>query len=183
MAGKKRTNSIHQAGFTLIEILMVVTLSVVITVAATGLFFTTLIGNTRKELISQVKDQGDYAINQLEFLLRNAVSLAPDPLFPAASTCVGGMNRITFKSVDEGITTLFNDNGKIASQSAASGQTIYLTTDDVTLTGPTFNCSQASENFGTYVTISFSLQKDSPDYNRPTPVQESFTTSVSLRNL
>lgn len=178
----RRHSQRSQRGFTLIEILVVVSLSVILSVAAAGLFFTTLIGNTKKEIISIVKDEGDYAISQMEFLLRNAVSLTADPDFPLAATCTSGMSRITFKSIDEGITTLYNDNGRIASKSSTSSTPVYLTSDNVTLSGPTFNCQQSGTNYGSYVTITFSLQKDSPDANRPQPVKEDFTTSANIRS-
>jgi prepilin-type N-terminal cleavage/methylation domain-containing protein len=173
-----------QAGFTLIEILVVVSLSVIVSVAAAGLFFTTLITNTKKEILSLVKDEGDYAMNQMEFLLRNAVELVRDPsdLTGSAPICTAGMQQISFRSLDEGITTFYNTGGRVASKSASSATPLYLTSDAVTLTGPTFDCEQSSDNYGSYVTISFTLQKDSPDANRPQPVKEDFTTSVNVRN-
>jgi prepilin-type N-terminal cleavage/methylation domain-containing protein len=168
-----------QLGFTLLEMLVVITLTVILSVSAASLFFTTLVGNTKKESLSTVKQEGDYTISQLEFLLRNAVSLVP----PVAASCTNNMSSITFKLNDGGITTLSKINGKIASQSASSATPVYLTSDSVVLaSGPRFDCTQASVNKGTYIKISFTLSKLSPDFNTPTDVTETFTTSVNVRS-
>ena len=170
-------------GFTLIEILVVVTLSIVLMTAAAGLFFTTLISNTKKNVISVVKDEGDYASSQIEFLLRNAVSLVPDPLVANAPTCTTSMTSISFRSLDDGITTLTTLNNRIASQSATTGTPVYLTSDSVQVSQPlVFDCQQSSTNFGSYIKLSFQLQKDSPDVDVPQPVTEKFETSVQVRN-
>jgi prepilin-type N-terminal cleavage/methylation domain-containing protein len=175
-----------QRGFTLIELLVVISVSVILGIAAAGLFFTTLIGNTKKEVLTRVKDEGDYAINQMEFLLRNAIALVPDPEFPLSPVCEQAMQRISFRSIDEGITTLYtyedNNVKKIASKSAKAVNPVFLSSDSVSLSGLTFHCEQSSTNFGSYVTITFAMQKDSPDTNRPTPVREDFTTSVNIRS-
>ena len=163
-------------GYTLIELLVVVTLSVIVMLSAAGLFFTTLVSNSRKDILTSVKDEGDYAISQMEFLLRNAITLVP----PSGAGCTTGMGTIVFRNADDGVTTLTNINGQIASQSA-TGNTTYLTSKAVTLTGPTFDCSQSTGDHSTYIKISFQLSKQAADFNRPQPVQETFTTSVNLR--
>ena len=171
--------SSRQAGFTLVELLFVITISIVITVGAAGLFFQTLIGNSRKSVVSTVKDEGDFAIGQMEFLLRNALVLQPDPANPNGAACAAGMTGITFKSLDDGVTTLLNVGGRIASRSAV---TRYLTSSAVTLTGPTFDCVQSASGNG-YIKISFSLSKNTTDYATSTPITENFVTSVNLRSM
>jgi prepilin-type N-terminal cleavage/methylation domain-containing protein len=163
-----------QSGFTLIEILVVVSLSVIITLAAAGLFFTTLISNSKKNVLTTIRDEGDYALSQMEFLLRNAVSLTANPTSPTDPVCATGMSTISLKSADNGITTLSVQNSKIASQSAAVGTPVYLTSTATQLSNLSFNCEQATQNYGTYVTISFTLQKTSPDFNQPAPVRDTF---------
>lgn len=186
MNGMHLPRKTSQRGFTLIELLVVISVSVILGIAAAGLFFTTLIGNTKKEVITRVKDEGDYALTQMEFLLRNAIALVPDPEFPASPICQQAMQRISFRSIDEGITTLYTyedgDIKKIASKSAKAVTPVFLSSESVKLSGLTFHCEQATANYGSYVTITFTMEKESPDANRPTPVQEDFTTSVNIRS-
>jgi len=173
-----------QRGFTLVEVLVVVSLTVIVMITAAGLFFATLVGNNKKDVVVSVKEEGDYAISQMEFLLRNAVELVPDPAFPAAPICPPSSSRITFKSGDDGVTTLFNNNGRIASQSASSNTPVYLTSSTVTLSpsDPVFKCTRIATNYGTYVNISFTLSKQSPDFSAPSTVTQVFSTSVNLRS-
>jgi prepilin-type N-terminal cleavage/methylation domain-containing protein len=173
-------------GFTLIEVIVVVALSVMITLAATSLFMTTLRASNKKVMISRVKDEGDYALSQMEFLLRNAVKLVADPSNPAAPVCSSGSTSISFKSADGGTTTLYATNGTgsvIASKSATLANPVYLTSDAVTLTNLAFTCQQSVGSTGTYVKVSFTLQKDSTEFNEPQPTTQDFATSVSIRNL
>ena len=66
---EKRTT---QSGFSLVEMLFVITLTTVVMVSAAGLFFTTLIGNSRSSVQTSVKNEGDYALGRLE--LRMGIS-------------------------------------------------------------------------------------------------------------
>jgi prepilin-type N-terminal cleavage/methylation domain-containing protein len=178
------SNRKRQTGFTLIELLVVISLSVVIVTAAASLFYTSLVTSTKKDVLTTVKNEGDFAISQMEFLLRNAVTLVPDPANPTTAACRATGSSISFKSVDDGITTLTAINGKIASQSATSVTPSYLTSDDVTLNPITitFSCRQSASRTGTYVTIDFTLEKVSPDINHPATLTQQFKTSVTLRN-
>jgi prepilin-type N-terminal cleavage/methylation domain-containing protein len=183
---QKQQQRKNQLGFTLIEILMSVSLVGLIGVAAAGLFYTTLIGNSKKEVLTTVKQEGDYAIGQMEFLLRNAVALAPDPnVANSVATCAVGMTKISIRSKDNGITTFSIQNGKIASQSGTATP-VYLTSDAVTIADSpsdlVFNCSQASTNRGTYINVGFTLTKTSPDYNEPSTVTQAFSTGVGIRS-
>lgn len=184
---QQKHNGSSLAGFTLIELLFVITLAVVLTVGAAALFFTSLIGNSRKNVISTVKFEGDYAVSQMEFLLRNAIVLLPDPQNPGSNPCTSNMTSITLKSIDEGTTTLkLAANGQLASQSAAVGaQTKYLTSDAVTVVSPpglVFNCTPSNGTSGSYVTIAFTLTKSAADYITATPVTQTFSTSVNIRS-
>lgn len=170
-----------QNGFTLIELLVVTALSIIIIIGAASLFFTSIINNAHKDVITTVKQEGDYALSQMEFLLRNATRLESNPSTPTAPDCTPGMKTITFRSQDNGITTLAVVNNKIASSSGA--QTVYLTSDAVTLSDqdPLFECQQVS-NVGGYIQIHFALTKQNTDFSVPNTVTNTFTTSVNLRS-
>jgi type II secretory pathway pseudopilin PulG len=167
-------------GFTLIELLVVAGLAIILILGATSLFYTSLISSTRQDILRAVKQEGDYSINQMEFLLRNAVRFEANPSSPTSPLCTTSMQSITIRSKDEGITTLAVVNNKIASISGS--QTAYYTSDAVTLENqaPLFDCIQTG-NVGGYVTIHFTLTKQNTDYSIPNTVSETFTTSVNLR--
>lgn len=170
-----------KAGFTLIELLIVVSLSIMLMLGASTMFMAVLISNTKLSSSHLVKSEGTFALNQMEFLLRNAVELVPNG---SGETCAEDMDVIGLVSSDGQITYLFaeEDDGfyKIASRSGR-----YLTSEAVELVdGPTFDCTEAIGGASQYITISFTLRKGTPGVDKPRDiVEQTFTSSVTLRSI
>lgn len=170
--------STNSSGFSLLEILIATALTSILIIAGTALFVSTIIGGGRANTTALVKNNGDYALSQIEFLLRNATELLPiDPLNPN-SACQSGMSSIRFRSIDEGVTEILAENQKIASNSG-----IYLTSDAVELTsGPTFDCYRTADQAITSITVTFGLKRGDLATNRVSEVlEQEFSTTVSLR--
>lgn len=169
-------------GFTLVELLVVVTLSIMLMLAASAMFFMFLIGNTKTVAIQRVKSEGEFALSQMEFLLRNAVELVDNS---NGDTCTQNMTDIVLVSIDNGVTTLFAEEDptdglmKIASNSGT-----YMTSAAVELTnGPEFDCVQGADGVSQYVTIQFSLRRGTPGIDQPRDiVEKTFTTGVNVRS-
>lgn len=170
----------HKAGFTLIEFMIVTTLGILLMLTASSVFLTMLVGRARTATLQRLKTEGDYAMGQMEFLLRNAVKLMPTTANPNV-TCATGtdMNEVVLQSVDGGITQLtaqtntLPDTNKIASISAT--RTTVLTSSAVDLlSGPTFRCFDNVSEGNRYFTITFTLGKND--------LEQTFTSGVSMRN-
>lgn len=174
-------NLLNQSGFTLIELLVVVSLSVMLMLAASALFFMFLIGNTKAGTEQRVKSEGEYALEQISFLLRNALELKDNSL---GQKCELDMTEITFISLDGGQTTLLmetdpaDDKNKIASNSGK-----YLTSGAVDLiSGPEFDCVESTDGVSQHITTTFILRKGTPGIDEPRDiVQETFTAGVNVR--
>lgn len=169
-------------GFTLIELLIVTTLSIMLMLTAGAMFTTLLLSNNRTDVNQTIKGEGEYALAQIEFLLRNAIEIR--------ATCTNGMTEITFRGADEGITTLRsqldqNSVPRIASISAQTSAVAQLTSDSVQLvSGPTFDCVETNDKTQQYVTVSFTLQRAATTFGAtPANLQQTFTTGVNLRSL
>jgi len=167
-------------GFTLIELLMVVSLSVMLMLASSALFLTFLMGSAKVARLQQVKNEGEHAMAQMEFLFRNAVGLETNN---EDLVCETGMSSVAFKSYDNKITTLFaevdpTDNViKIASNSG-----VYLTSSDIEITeGPVFDCSESADGLAQYVGIRFKLKKGLPDDEEKDVVEQEFISGVGMR--
>lgn len=174
--------SVTQKGFTLIELLVAIGLSVMLIAAASGLFFTTLRSDSKKNYLSELKDNGDYALNQMEFLLRNGVSL--ERLTQGDVVCGTGMTQIVVRSIDNGVTRLYLSNGQIASESVQTGVTRYLTGGPTTASNLSFNCQQAAINTGTYIQIAFTLTYATSSGQFFTENgSNNFATTVNIRSL
>lgn len=174
---KKTLTTSTATGFTLVELLIVITLSVMLLLAASSLFLTLLIGNTKTSSAQLIKSEGTTAMNQIEFLLRNAVEI---------TTCSPSTNTFTFKSLDGGTTVLgaaqdpSDGKYKIASNSAK-----FLTSGSVDLVGNamTFTCTQSADGFAKYVTTSFTLRKGTPGVDQPRDiVEETFSAGINMRS-
>ena len=176
----------EQDGFTLIELLIVVTLTVMLMLSASALFMTFLISGGKANTIQLVKNEGDHALNQMEFLLRNAIELQPNPASVPnpGQTCLTTMNAISFKSLDGGVTTLYAQTDTDNKLKIASNSGIFLTSGNVTLTGqPTFSCATSSDDRIKYVTITFTLRKGTPGVDQARDiVEQTFRTGVSIRS-
>jgi Tfp pilus assembly protein PilW len=163
-----------------VELIIVMGLLVVITVAATSMFFTMMRSATRSSNLSTLKDEGDYAMSQMEFLLRNAKKV----------TCSGATaNTIAVTSPDNNTTTFqvlpspaSSPRYYIASSSATRGN-LFLTSGSVTASPSplTFTCSQASTTSPTFVNIAFELSRVGSTATT-TSSRQQFSTSVQVRN-
>lgn len=182
-------------GFTLVELLIVVSLSVIIMLAASSLFMTLLIGNTKTSTTKLIKDEGDYAMSQMEFMIRNATNLVQvDDAWNTANacqtaaspsvlrTCDATMCALGVQSHDGGVTVL----GKIMDGSDAKigSNSAYLTSDNIRLVaGPTFTCTDDSSGVGRYIGISFTLRKGTPGVDQPRDiVEQTFTAGAQIRS-
>lgn len=171
-----------QAGFTLVELLVIVSLSVMLMLTSSALFLTFLLGSTKVSRMQLIKNEGEHAMAQMEFLLRNAVQILDNGY---GQTCELGMNAITFESIDSGVTTLTKENDSSDStDKIASNSGIYLTSGDVTITdGPTFNCSESEDKIAQYITIRFTLRKGTPSLDEAKDVvEQEFISGVGIRS-
>lgn len=182
MATRLTPRHTTQAGFTLIETLVTASLVVVLLIAVVGMLLSTISTSSRRESFVSARNEGNYALAQMELLVRNAVQIVPDPRDPAAPTCAAGMSKISLRSLDEGVTTLFNNAGRIASLSARESIPFELTGGSNVLSGPTFSCTQPGPNESAYITISFTLTNTNAEFGPQTARTETFQTAAQIRS-
>lgn len=170
--------------------MVVITLMVMLLLTGASLFFTTLIGTGKTNSGFQIKEEGDFVIGQLEFLIRNAIDLEPAVQSDTSVvTCQPGMDTLAIKNFDNGVSTftLVDDNGhnKIASISSVTAENYFLTTDRVEVTaGPTFNCSRNSDGTGAFIEVAFTLRKGTPGLDQPRDiVTQDFSAGVAVRGV
>lgn len=171
---------LNNYGFTLLELLIVVSLTVMLMLSASALFLMFLISNTKGNALKTVSAEGDYALSQMEFIIRNAIEILPNT---AGITCAADMDELVVRSVDNGITTLTSEDvdgvAKIASNSG-----IYLTSGAAELiAGPEFDCTAVEAGNSQYITIQFTLRKGTPGLDEDREiVEQTFQTGVSIRS-
>ncbi|HEX9817851.1 MAG TPA: type II secretion system protein [Patescibacteria group bacterium] len=173
-------------GFTLIELLVVTSLTVMIMLVVTSMFMTFLITSQKTSIEQKVKGEGENALSNIEFILRNSRRLVPG--LDGATTCTNDANNpmtnLAVEGFDGFITTLQaypDTNPKIASYSSAINDYYYLTSDETTLSNLQFICL-AGEESSHYIGVSFQLQIGAGlTADRETAI-ETFQSGVTLRN-
>ena len=174
--------SVHaNNGFTLIELLIVIAMSVVLMLTASTLFLTFLVGNTKLNSEKLIKQEGRYAIQQMEFLLRNAIELIPNY---SGQECEASMSSIRFNSIDGELTTfMVEEDGGVDKIASNSG--VYLTSNAVTIVdGLHFECIQEDDQSHPHININFTLRRGTPGLDEERDIiEETFSTSTTLRSL
>lgn len=168
-------------GFTLIELLVVVAVMAIMGVVTANLFFQTLKGATKAQLLTEIKQNGDYTLSLMGKMIRNAKNI--EETFPEnPSWKCDSSNRPDIKITNQdGGTTYFNctgsgDNTHIASNAARLTSSRVRVSSDCNL----IKCTRTG-SAPPIVEISFSLSQ----LGSPTRPEEAaavnFRTSVSLR--
>jgi len=182
----KHQNLTHQNtkknGFTLVELLIVVTLSVMLLLGASAMFMTFLLSNSRLNSEQIIENEGTFALQQMTFLIRNAVEIVPNS---SDITCQQDMTELRLKSIDGGTTTLTSEiDSSDDSLKIASGSGVYLTSNAVDLVeGPIFDCTEQSDGQQQFVNVSFTLRKGTPNVDLERDVlEQEFQEGVVIRS-
>lgn len=162
------------AGFTLIEILVTVTLTALIMMGISTLFISFITSAGKSRLSQSIRENGTVAMQKMIEELRNAKAIDP------TITCDGSTtyNSLSFINTDETVSTLAASDGKINLTIVDSNY--FLTSDSNQLSGLEFVCydSEAAK----YIEISFTLASSTATTNSPTHSQLDFKSGVALRN-
>lgn len=156
-------------GFTLIEILVAFGILGIITVMGTNMFFTILKGSAKTRVLTEVKQNGDYAINVMERRIRNAKSLS------------GGGNSVVIVNPDDSSTTFGCSGGEITldGESLISEEVKVEDGDCPSVFTVTAGVAGARP---VVVVIDFTLQQAGADIRPEAQATIDFGTTVSLRN-
>lgn len=166
----------YQKGFTILEILVVMSIVSVAGVIVAGILVSTLRGSSKVNTVSNVKQNGNYAIAQMSRIIRSASTIN---ILPCGNPSTA-VQSITVTQIDTS-QTIFDCSGS----TITSNGTSLLDTSNVKLVSSSCQliCSQQSSGDTPVVQIKFSLmQKNSssqPDQSSTIP----FQTSVILRNI
>lgn len=171
-------------GFTLLEVIVSVSIVAIVGVVISQAFFTTTTSGTKSQALQEIKQNGDYALTIMERMIHNAVRVtnvcdASGELAPS----------VTIQNLDGGLTTFgcqaFESYTRIASTSGTS--VVYLTDKGISLGAATcdtdsleFTCTK-DPGGATKVGIFFRLQTTGVGTVIQSTLPE-FVTTVTLRN-
>lgn len=175
-----------QRGFTLIELLVAVAIISGLGTVLAQSFFTTTRSAIKVEKLTDVKQNGEYALAIMERMIRNAQTLAASctsggtQATPSAALLNPDGNRTTFTCALDGSVT------RIASVSSVG--TEYLTSSAATLGGAScdtdtlaFTCTSIAD-IPKNVKITFQLSQKGTPVDQFEKASTTFQTSIGVRN-
>lgn len=157
-------------GFSLIELIVVIGLLSLLLLAISSTMLMSIVSSNRIRTVSAVKTAGNYALGQIQSMVRSAKSV---------TSCNSTTSTITIVNPDGGSTTLTTFNAgtytRIASNSA------YMTPTNINTTSFSLGC-EPSDTEPTQVNVSFDLQNKITTLRTVENPMLHFETSINLRN-
>lgn len=124
-------------GFTLVELLVVMTIFAVVSVLTIQAVSISLKTSKKSDSLVRVRENVNYSLAILERQLRNSLNIT--------SACTGTPNTSISYTSMEGIATSFSCDPIESGYIIASGSA-RLTSDDITITACSFTCTQTTNN-------------------------------------
>lgn len=176
----------EQAGYTLIELVIVIMVMLVVGGIIVGILYSAIRGTTKARVNNNISQNGNYATAIMTNFIANATDLleVTDPFGNVFTSCVSdGVNpvdgvSVTIQNYDGGVTTFACENGYISSNSAS-----LTDRNEVEVIQDTCRmlCMQTSLYSPPRIDISFEIQNKNAADN-VTSGKTLFETSVTLRN-
>jgi prepilin-type N-terminal cleavage/methylation domain-containing protein len=162
-------------GFSLIELIVVIGLLGLLMLAISSTMLMSIVSSNRVRVTTKTKQAGNYAIGQIQGLIRNAKDL---------TACSTGANTVTITNPDGNSTQIFAENSRIA-----SGSGTYLTPANLAVSAGSFKIICLPDttppatpgNITNLIKISFDLNGLNSVDSIQTPSLH-FETSINLRN-
>jgi prepilin-type N-terminal cleavage/methylation domain-containing protein len=172
-------------GFSLIELLTVVSITAIISLVSVAVLINTQIRGTKTSTIAKVRQEGEYVNEEISFVLRNAKYLLPNQ---DGQTCNEDMTAIKVLTKEDLVVEIYtDDDGRIASQAGglvAEDASAYLTSSGVKLISAlTFHCTQEPYQKGALIDFTFTLATgDKSVLSKESYYEQVFTNSVYMRS-
>lgn len=165
-----------KSGFTLLEILVVLSIMGVILAIGVGVLSTVLKGEAKTSTVAEIKQNGNLVMDVMSYFIRNATEINSSPLCGSSLSLTQRDNSVVIFSLLP--TDNLNYNNRIASNSSSLTNGDIKTGVDVS--SLTFTCDTATSP--PVVTVDFTLtQARKANATMGLGASEKFHTSVSLR--
>ncbi len=182
-------NQKKHMGFTLMEILVSVGVLAIIATLLTQVLFTTVHVNKKAEILTTVKQDGNFALDVIGRMIRSSKVIN-------VSCSLGDLTAVSAEitNPDNYVTTLECDEGRIASVSGTPEIPVktYLTGGNLTLSPSgsddcddsslRFSCPPADGSIQKQVTVTFTLGQVGDSGSVYESGSAAFSSTVSMRN-
>jgi len=158
-------------GNSIIELTVVVGLISLLALAMSAIMLTTMTSSTRIKRLTKIKQSGDFALTQIQTLIRNAKDIV---------SCDSDENILSIRNSDGGVTEIALENdsgvGRIASNSG-----IYITPPDLSVSNFSLTC-EPSITEPTLFKFAFDITDPNPNLKTSENSSIHFETTTAVRN-
>ncbi len=158
-------------GTSIIELVVVIGLISLLALAMSAIMLTTIVSSNRVRRLTQIKQSGDIALNQIQTLIRNSRHV---------ESCDTDTDVLTTVNPDGGTTEIMVEDDGTANR-IASNSGIYMTPNSLEVAGFSITCEPDEANpvlfkisFDMAHTISSGNERENPNLH--------FETTVGIRN-
>lgn len=153
-------------GTSIIELVVVIGLISLLALAMSAIMLTTIVSSNRIRRLTQIKQAGDYVINQVQTLIRNARYI---------DSCDTTNHILTTLNPDGRTTDILLENGRVASNSGT-----YMTSDTLSVTNFSVTCEPTQNPV--LIKIEFDMTQKTSSGNSQENSTLHFETTTNLRN-
>lgn len=171
-------------GFTLIEVLISISIIIVVGVIVGSIIISTLRGSTKATVLSDVKQNGNYAITEMSRVIRSATNIN-NPVLPCGNPS-SAAQTITVTQLDTSQVTFDCSSGNTITESQNGGTPVALLNASTTKLVPNsckIICSQQTAADIPSVQIQFSLTQSTTANFAEQSATVPFQTTILLRNI
>lgn len=173
-----------QHGFTLIELMVAVSIIGVVLLAVTQMLVQSLVGAAKAEAITRVKNNGDTALVAMSRAIREGqnIDMASNPN-PIQFKCDSGSGRDRFRFINFNgeVIIIQKDNTTGRLEIEVNGNSRFITEKDVIVSDLNFTCPKPVDGRRDKVRIAFMLAYNG-GARASKNVATTFYTSVMMRN-
>ena len=179
-------SSANSGGFTLLELLVTITIGVMLMLTATTFFIMATIGQAKLRADQRIKFEGNSALRRIVTLIQNTKSMTAND---DGQICQANMSNVALIGADGGKTVIkiVTDavDTRIASVAASTNTNYYLTSgfgEFLPADTITFNCYANDIGEPTYVEVLFNLKYGPGVSADKDTVIENFRAGALLRS-
>lgn len=158
-------------GTSIIELVVVIGLISLLALAMSAIMLTTIVSSNRVRRLTQIKQSGDIALNQIQTLIRNSRHI---------ETCDTDTDILTTVNPDGDTTDIMIEDDGTANR-IASNSGVYMTPNSLEVTSFNITC-EPDETNPVLFKISFDLAHTISSGNERENPNLHFETTVGIRN-
>lgn len=174
MRAQHANKNIRRLGFTIIELLLYVSVAAVMLLLAAGFLGTLLQSRVKNQAVSEVEDQGARAVELITQTMRNAI----DATVPAPRTSGPLLSLVVATS--SASPTIFDSQGGALRITEGAAPPVLLTSSRVALSGLVFQ-NLARLNTSSTVRVQFTLSRVNPGGKSEYDYSRTFFGSANIR--